>query len=179
MVVLAYTCRCPIHSDIPSTSILKHLLPRGVNTNGDHSTVCSWAFIHSTSIMSISNPSHLLISRNPRSPAIPQLAPTLLTSRHSPSSSLPSNLLGSWSLNSDDAGPSAAHWQSASSTSDDQDAEDGDQVIEEDIEVHPTFRQGAALPGRVKVLVGRYQFWCHKDILWFASPFFQSLLEGK
>jgi hypothetical protein len=50
---------------------------------------------------------------------------------------------------------------------------------EEVIVVHPTFHRDAAMPGRVKVMVSRYEFWCHKEILWFASPFFQSLLEGK
>jgi hypothetical protein len=35
------------------------------------------------------------------------------------------------------------------------------------------------MPGRVKVVVGREEFWCHKEILWFASPFFKALLEGR
>ena len=56
-----------------------------------------------------------------------------------------------------------------------------DAFVEEDVvvEVNPTFRPSSALPGRVKVIVGRYEFWCHKEVLWFASPFFQGLLQGR
>ncbi len=52
-------------------------------------------------------------------------------------------------------------------------------MVEERIEVHPTFLEDAALAGGVKVLVNKHEFWCHKEVLWFASPFFQGLLEGK
>ena len=129
------------------------------------------------STMSISNPSHLLISRNPRSPAHPQLAPTL-TARHTPSTSFPRdlNILGTWPSSSD------GHLKIPTASSDENTPDDIDDDPEEDEEVvvvHPTFHRDAAMPGRVKVLVGRYEFWCHKEILWFASPFFQSLLEGK
>lgn len=47
------------------------------------------------------------------------------------------------------------------------------------MEIHPTFSRYADMPGRVKVIVGREEFWCHKEILWFASPFFKALLEGR
>jgi len=56
--------------------------------------------------------------------------------------------------------------------------DDADDEDEDDIVVHPTFCRDAALPGRVKVIVGRYEFWCHKEVLWFASPFFNALLQG-
>lgn len=127
--------------------------------------------------MSISNPSHLLISRNPRSPAHPQLAPTL-TARHTPSSSFPPNvnILGTWPSSSDDPLKSTEYDQGDNLPDDPrEDADDQEEVVI----VHPTFLRDAAMPGRVKVLVGRYEFWCHKEILWFASPFFQSLLGGR
>ncbi|ORX40571.1 hypothetical protein BD324DRAFT_678025 [Kockovaella imperatae] len=123
-----------------------------------------------------SNPSHRLLSR--RSPAHPQLAPTS-TARHSPSASLPPSI-GTWtythatrsaedlrrSFNDDEHGSLLEH----------QSGEVNEE--EETVEVHETFQPGSALPGRVKVIVGRYHFWCHKEVLWFASPFFQCLLQG-
>lgn len=53
------------------------------------------------------------------------------------------------------------------------------EIEDEVFDVHPTFRKDAALPGRIKVIVGRYEFWCHKEVLWFACPFFQDVLQGR
>lgn len=50
---------------------------------------------------------------------------------------------------------------------------------DEEVNVHSTFARDSALRGKVKVVVGRNEFWCHKEILWFASPFFQGLLQGR
>ena len=125
--------------------------------------------------MSISNPSHRLISRNPpRSPAHPQLAHAS-SSRHTQTASLPPTIFGTWTY---------AHPQSARSAEDlhAQDAlEDGSDESGdvEEVDIHSTFRPDAMLPGRVKVIVGKQEFWCHKEVLWFASPFFQGLLQGK
>ncbi|WVQ84414.1 hypothetical protein IAT38_006566 [Cryptococcus sp. DSM 104549] len=141
--------------------------------------------------MSISNPSHLLISRNPpRSPAHPQLAPAL-TSRHGPlsppSSSSPPRptVLGRWHHSADELeGPGirAGHRRGVSGGSIVDDVREGEDVQEEEedeeIQVHKTFWKDASLPGRAKVIVGKNEFWCHKEVLWFASPFFQGLLEG-
>mgnify|MGYP002718795330 CR=1 FL=1 len=133
--------------------------------------------------MSVSNPSHLLISRNPRSPAHPQLAPTL-TSRHS-HAGVPPNLTGlsSWAIVSDHtlstptgAGQSGTAYDALYDGDQDEGSSDEE---EEEIAIHSTFTRDAAMPGTVKVIVGRYTFWCHKEVLWFASPFFQSVLEGK
>ncbi|WVW86184.1 hypothetical protein I302_108225 [Kwoniella bestiolae CBS 10118] len=140
--------------------------------------------------MSISNPSHLLISRNsPRSPAHPQLAHAS-TSRHVPSP----NHLGRWhqSHSADEISSySSSHpTQTRGSTSREGFEEDlmhpptslGDDGEEEEedvvIDVHPTFLPDSSMPGKVKVVVGRNEFYCHKDVLWFASPFFQGLLQG-
>ncbi|WVN84982.1 uncharacterized protein L203_100119 [Cryptococcus depauperatus CBS 7841] len=117
---------------------------------------------------SSSNPSHLLISRNsPRSPAHPQLDPTL-TSRHGPFIFSPSST------------PRLGRWFSDEIRRSSQDMMDVTEEEEEEgpIEVHPTFMEGADLPGRIKVVVGKNEFWCHKDVLWFASPFFEGLLQG-
>jgi hypothetical protein len=47
------------------------------------------------------------------------------------------------------------------------------------VDVHPTFQRDSGLKGNIKVVVGKNELWCHKDILWFASPFFKDLLQGK
>ncbi|OXG18022.1 hypothetical protein C367_04835 [Cryptococcus neoformans Ze90-1] len=116
-----------------------------------------------------SNPSHLLISRNPpRSPAHPQLDPAL-TSRHSSSQSHNRSSSGRWVYAED----RPSRYPSEDDIDKEAELED-----EGPIDVHPTFRCGAELPGKVKVIVGRNEFWCHKEVLWFASPFFEGLLNG-
>ena len=54
-----------------------------------------------------------------------------------------------------------------------------EEVVDEEVVVHSTFSRDSSFRGKVKVVVGRSEFWCHKEILWFASPFFQGLLQGK
>lgn len=54
-----------------------------------------------------------------------------------------------------------------------------EEVVDEEVVVHSTFSRDSSFRGKVKVVVGRNEFWCHKEILWFASPFFQGLLQGK
>ncbi|TKY89498.1 hypothetical protein EX895_002029 [Sporisorium graminicola] len=44
--------------------------------------------------------------------------------------------------------------------------------------VHPTFRSDAEWRGDVLVRVDGVEFWVHKDVLLFSSPFFQSVLTG-
>ncbi|CBQ68862.1 conserved hypothetical protein [Sporisorium reilianum SRZ2] len=44
--------------------------------------------------------------------------------------------------------------------------------------VHPTFRSDAEWRGDVLVRVDGVEFWVHKDVLLFSSPFFQSVLAG-
>ncbi|KIR29240.1 hypothetical protein I309_01828 [Cryptococcus deuterogattii LA55] len=116
-----------------------------------------------------SNPSHLLISRNPpRSPAHPQLDPTL-TSRHLSSPSHNRNSSGRWVYAED---------HPSRHPSEDETAKETELEDEGPIDVHPTFQCDAELPGKIKVIVGRNEFWCHKEVLWFASPFFEGLLSG-
>ncbi|KAK4685423.1 hypothetical protein P7C73_g4727, partial [Tremellales sp. Uapishka_1] len=114
--------------------------------------------------MTTSNPSHLLISRNPpRSPAHPQLVPTY-TTRH----------LHQPAFVSDQESDSEL---TPSGRVEDDSGEEG-YAEDEEIVIDPTFWKDAVLPGRVKVIVGKYTFWCHKEVLWFASPFFQAILQG-
>ncbi|KAK8853225.1 hypothetical protein IAR55_003927 [Kwoniella newhampshirensis] len=150
--------------------------------------------------MTTSNPSHLLISRNPpRSPAHPQLAPTS-TSRHGHLTSPRPAILGRWHHSADELTSPGGHDRLIPETFDGRALPKGhtglrhmerdgrgweggrDELsredVEEVIEVHPTFLPDSTMPGNVKVIVGRNEFWCHKEILWFASPFFQGLLEG-
>lgn len=131
-----------------------------------------------SSSTSTSNPSHLLINRNPPLPAHPQLF-SQSTSRHSASSHSVPNL--------PDAGVPGVALPPVRSSLDRtytrEEGEDGyDYGYEEDeaeVDVHSTFSRDSQLRGGVKVVVGRNEFWCHKEILWFASPFFQGLLAGK
>ena len=63
-------------------------------------------------------------------------------------------------------------------------AHDGNKGTEEEeddqeqVDIHPTFRAEAAMPGQVKVVVNKHEFWCHREVLYFASSFFQGLLQG-
>ncbi|KAG8979858.1 hypothetical protein FRB90_007864, partial [Tulasnella sp. 427] len=55
---------------------------------------------------------------------------------------------------------------------------DSDEMEKEPIEVDPTFRKDAEWPGTVKVVVEATTFWAHKEVLVFASPFFEAVLRG-
>ncbi|KAF8590997.1 hypothetical protein K439DRAFT_1328309 [Ramaria rubella] len=46
------------------------------------------------------------------------------------------------------------------------------------IEIDETFTKRARWPGSVKIVVESTTFWAHKDILLFASPFFEAALSG-
>jgi hypothetical protein len=123
------------------------------------------------------NPSHMLMNRNPPLPAHPQLFPQSTSrqsaSNHSRQASAPVT-------------PSEAVYlypvQEITIFSNREPLElevgAGDEE-EEEVVVHSTFTRDSAFRGKVKVVVGRNEFWCHKEILWFASPFFQGLLQGR
>ena len=55
---------------------------------------------------------------------------------------------------------------------------DSVRVDAEGFAVHPTFRSDAEWRGDVLVRVEGVEFWVHKDVLLFSSPFFQSVLAG-
>ncbi|KZT10746.1 uncharacterized protein LAESUDRAFT_672210 [Laetiporus sulphureus 93-53] len=54
---------------------------------------------------------------------------------------------------------------------------DGD--FEEPIEIDETFTEHSRFPGTVKIIVEATTFWAHKEVLYFASSFFQAALSGQ
>ncbi|KAI0256417.1 hypothetical protein BJV78DRAFT_464591 [Lactifluus subvellereus] len=46
------------------------------------------------------------------------------------------------------------------------------------IDVNEAFTKCSKFPGTVKIVVESTTFWAHKEVLWFASPFFQAALSG-
>ncbi|KAI0085061.1 hypothetical protein BDY19DRAFT_967807 [Irpex rosettiformis] len=53
-----------------------------------------------------------------------------------------------------------------------------DEFEEEPIELDETFTRTGKLPGNVKIVVQGTTFWAHKEVLYFASPFFEAALSG-
>lgn len=49
---------------------------------------------------------------------------------------------------------------------------------EEPIELDCTFTKDCSFPGSVKIIVQSTTFWAHKEVLFFASPFFEAALSG-
>ncbi|KAL6305220.1 hypothetical protein BKA93DRAFT_780508 [Sparassis latifolia] len=54
---------------------------------------------------------------------------------------------------------------------------DGD--YDDPIELDGTFTKNAPFPGTVKIIVESTTFWAHKEVLYFASSFFQAALSGQ
>ncbi|KAH9948676.1 hypothetical protein B0H21DRAFT_732555 [Amylocystis lapponica] len=54
---------------------------------------------------------------------------------------------------------------------------DGD--LEDPIELDDTFTKATRFPGNVKIIVEATTFWAHKEVLYFASTFFQAALSGE
>lgn len=121
----------------------------------------------------------MLMNRNPPLPAHPQLVPQS-TSRHSNSNhsrqaSAPN--LSSEAVYLYPVPETTVFPTSLEAGSIEEEESQGDAELE--VDVHPTFASDSLMRGKVKVVVGRNEFWCHKEILWFASPFFQGLLQGR
>ncbi|KAF8647041.1 hypothetical protein AX16_006878 [Volvariella volvacea WC 439] len=111
------------------------------------------------------NPSHILIARNSRG--------------HNPAASLSS--------------PTETHAAAAgifrSSSSPPfvlEECDEADESVseldigetEEAIELDETFTKNSRFPGTVKIVVESTTFWAHKEVLFFASPFFEAALSG-
>lgn len=122
-------------------------------------------------MLATSNPSYMLMNRNPPLPAHPQLFPQS-TSRHN------HNQSGQFRGDSTENVHLYPVPEHDSNTGDNGEALFAGEE-EEEVIVHPTFERDSALKGNVRVIVGRNEFWCHKEVLWFASPFFQGLLQGR
>lgn len=50
---------------------------------------------------------------------------------------------------------------------------------EDPIEIDETFTRAAKFPGTVQIIVESTTFWAHKEVLYFASSFFQAALSGE
>ncbi|KAF8210148.1 hypothetical protein K438DRAFT_1809078 [Mycena galopus ATCC 62051] len=110
------------------------------------------------------NPSHILIARNSRG--------------HNPSASLSSptetHAAASGIFRSSGSPP----WLLEECETDDIVSELSIEDDDEAIELDETFVKNSVFPGTVKIVVESTTFWAHKEVLYFASPFFEAALSG-
>ncbi|KAA1471694.1 hypothetical protein DENSPDRAFT_871704 [Dentipellis sp. KUC8613] len=111
------------------------------------------------------NPSHILIARNSRG-------------RHNPSASLSSptetHAAAAGIFRSSGSPP----WMLEGCDTDDVVSELTIDESETPIDVDVAFTKASEFPGTVKIVVESTTFWAHKEVLYFASPFFQAALSG-
>jgi len=112
------------------------------------------------------NPSHILIARNSRSSTNPSASLSSPTETHAAASGI-FRSTGSppWFLEEREMD------SNLSSLNSDEDEDEG-------IEIDNTFTRHSPFPGGVKIVVEGTTFWAHKEVLYFASPFFQAALSG-
>lgn len=130
------------------------------------------------------NPSHILIARNSRSSTNPSASLSSPTETHAAASGI-FRSTGSppWFLEEREMD------SNLSSLNSDEDEDEG-------IEIDSTFTRHSPFPGGVKIVVEGTTFWlviahsalviqdniprrrAHKEVLYFASPFFQAALSG-
>lgn len=115
----------------------------------------------------MTNPSHILIARNSRSP------------NHSQSSSISSPEVETAPASGifRSSGSPPWHIEETSST-EISDLEFASSEELEEVDIDETFTKCAKWPGNVKIIVENTSFWAHKDVLLFASPFFEAALGG-
>ncbi|KZT66364.1 hypothetical protein DAEQUDRAFT_715034 [Daedalea quercina L-15889] len=117
--------------------------------------------------MTTMNPPHILIARNSRGP-----------NSANPSASLSSP--------TETHAAAAGIFRSAGSPPWYLEECESDEVVSalsldgdyEDIEIDETFAESSRFPGTVKIIVESTTFWAHKEVLYFASSFFQAALSG-
>ncbi|THH33251.1 hypothetical protein EUX98_g893 [Antrodiella citrinella] len=111
------------------------------------------------------NPSHILIARNSRGPN-PSAALSSPTETHAAAAGI-FRSAGSppWNLEECETDDLISDMST-----------DGD--FDDPIEIDPTFLKGSKMPGTVKIIVESTTFWAHKEVLYFASPFFEAALSG-
>ncbi|KAH7888928.1 hypothetical protein F5I97DRAFT_1925476 [Phlebopus sp. FC_14] len=113
----------------------------------------------------MSNPSHILIARNSRGHNNPSASLSSPTETHAAAAGI---------FRSSGSPP----WLLEECESDDLVTElnlyDPDQAIE----IDETFTRTGRFPGTVKIVVENTTFWAHKEVLFFASPFFEAALSG-
>ncbi|KDR75946.1 hypothetical protein GALMADRAFT_226609 [Galerina marginata CBS 339.88] len=111
------------------------------------------------------NPSHILIARNSRGLNNPAASLSSPTETHAAASGI---------FRSSGSPP----WLFEDCETDDIESELSTEEDEEAIEIHDTFTKNCRFPGTVKIVVESTIFWAHKEILFFASPFFEAALSG-
>ncbi|KAF8342194.1 uncharacterized protein EI90DRAFT_2988693 [Cantharellus anzutake] len=118
----------------------------------------------------MSNPSHVLIARSSRS-SQPVRHATL-------SSPLETHAAASGVFPRNSTSPPVVSYYASDDDSEDEGSTTDYREHDEPIEVDATFREDARFPGTVKITVGATTFWTHKEVLFFASPFFEAALSG-
>ncbi|KAF5370660.1 hypothetical protein D9758_001838 [Tetrapyrgos nigripes] len=111
------------------------------------------------------NPSHILIARNSRGPNNPSAALSSPTETHAAAAGI---------FRSSGSPP----WLLEECETDDIVSELSIDDDDEAIEIDETFTKHAPFPGTVKIVVESTTFWAHKEVLFFASPFFEAALSG-
>ncbi|KAF8224965.1 hypothetical protein L208DRAFT_1308217 [Tricholoma matsutake] len=111
------------------------------------------------------NPSHILIARNSRGSSNPSASLSSPTETHAAASGI---------FRSSGSPP----WLLQECETDDIISELSIDDHEEAIEIDETFTKQNRFPGTVKIVVGNTTFWAHKEVLFFASPFFEAALSG-
>ncbi|KAJ7783040.1 hypothetical protein B0H16DRAFT_1495132 [Mycena metata] len=111
------------------------------------------------------NPSHILIARNSRGPNNPSASLSSPTETHAAASGI---------FRSSGSPP----WLLEECETDDIVSELSIEDDDEAIELDETFSKNSAFPGTVKIVVESTTFWAHKEVLFFASPFFEAALSG-
>ncbi|KAK1232635.1 hypothetical protein PQX77_004197 [Marasmius sp. AFHP31] len=111
------------------------------------------------------NPSHILIARNSRGPNNPSASLSSPTETHAAAAGI---------FRSSGSPP----WLLEECETDDIVSELSIDEDDEAIEIDETFTKHAPFPGTVKIVVESTTFWAHKEVLFFASPFFEAALSG-
>ncbi|EKM80910.1 hypothetical protein AGABI1DRAFT_112623 [Agaricus bisporus var. burnettii JB137-S8] len=111
------------------------------------------------------NPSHILIARNSRGPNNPIASLSSPTETHAAAAGI---------FRSSGSPP----WVFHEYESDDDAVSDLSYDANEAIELDDTFTKNTRFPGTVKIVVESTIFWAHKEVLYFASPFFEAALSG-
>ncbi|KAL0956014.1 hypothetical protein HGRIS_002189 [Hohenbuehelia grisea] len=112
----------------------------------------------------MSNPSHILIARNSRGPNNPSATLSSPTETHAAAAGIfRSSGSPPWLLEECEIDDTVSN---LSIDSDDQ------------IDIDETFTNKSRFPGTVNIVVESTTFWAHKEILFFASPFFEAALSG-
>ncbi|KAF9227152.1 hypothetical protein BS17DRAFT_775052 [Gyrodon lividus] len=111
------------------------------------------------------NPSHILIARNSRWPNNPSASLSSPTETHAAAAGI---------FRSSGSPP----WLLEECEADDLVTELNIYDTDQAIEIDGTFTRTGRFPGTVKIVVESTTFWAHKEVLFFASPFFEAALSG-